>query len=134
MVSFKAFSTRQQGYADPAVDGRYSPETERYRWYNYRPGYSVDRQAGKYRCRFPWTKPTLFADGEVLACEFDFTYLHSLGNLNHQSFREIWFGPKAREFREIFQRDRDRIAFCRDCVFDYKLIPGCVVDWDIIKK
>jgi radical SAM protein with 4Fe4S-binding SPASM domain len=134
MVSFKAFSTRQRGHTDPAVDGRYAPETEHYRWYRYRPGYAVDKRADKYRCRFPWTKPTLFADGEVLACEFDFTYLHSFGNLNQQSFRDIWFGPRAREFRKTFQRDRDRIAFCRDCVFDYKLIPGCVVDWDIIKK
>ena len=134
MVSFKAFSTRQQGRADPRVDRRFAPDREAFRWYKYRPGYSVDRQPAKYNCRFPWTKPTLFADGEVLACEFDVSYSHSLGNLNEQSFREIWFGAKAKAFRKTFGKNRDDILFCRDCVFDHKLIDGCVVDWDILGK
>ncbi len=83
---------------------------------------------------FLWPrKPTLFADGEVLSCEFDFRYGYSFGNLNEQSFREIWFGKKAKEFRRRFRKNRDDIEFCRDCVFDYKLIPGCVVEWEILK-
>jgi radical SAM protein with 4Fe4S-binding SPASM domain len=134
MVSFKAFSTRQLGCAAPAVDSRYAPENERYRWYRYRPGYAVDRRVKKYACKFPWTKPTLFADGEILACEFDFCYDHTFGNLNERSFRDIWFGAKAKEFRKAFRKNREGIAFCRDCVFDYKLIPGCVVDWEILKS
>lgn len=134
MVSFKAFSTRQQGYFDPRVDRRYAPGRSPFRWYRYRPGYVVDKSAGRYNCRFPWTKPTLFADGEVLACEFDFYYTHSLGNLNEQSFRDIWFGRKARDFRKKFSKNREGIQFCKDCVFDYKRIEGCVVDWDIFKK
>ena len=134
MVSFKAFSTRQQGHVDPRVDRRYAPDRDAFRWYKYQTGYAVDKRPGKYNCKFPWTKPTLFADGEVLACEFDFRYTHSLGNLNEQSFREIWFGPGAKEFRKEFSRDRDEILFCRDCVFDHKLIDGCVVEWDLLGK
>ena len=133
MVSYKAFSTRQPGYADARIDSRFAPRKEYYRWYRYRPDFTVDRKAKKYRCKFPWTKPTLFADGEILACEFDFYYGHSFGNLNERSFRDIWFGPAAREFRRTFRRDRDAIAFCRDCVFDYKRIQGCVVDWEVLK-
>lgn len=134
MVSFKAFSTRQPGYADPRLDRKYAPEAEFYRWYRYQPDDSVDKRPKKYSCKFPWTKPTLFADGEILPCEFDFSYSHSLGNLNEQSFNDIWFGPKAKQFRKTFKRNRDEISFCKDCVFDYKLIAGCVVDWDILKK
>ncbi|MGQ9673142.1 MAG: radical SAM protein [Candidatus Aminicenantales bacterium] len=133
MVSFKAFSTRQPGFADPAIDRQYVPQKKFFRWYDYQPDFIVDRKARKYRCKFPWTKPTLFADGEVLACEFDFRYSHSFGNLNEKSFREIWFGEKAKEFRRRFRKNRDNIAFCRDCVFDYKLIPGCVVEWEILR-
>lgn len=117
----------------PAIDRQYAPQKKFFRWYDYQPDFIVDRKASKYRCKFPWTKPTLFADGEVLACEFDFRYSHSFGNLNEKSFREIWFGEKAKEFRRRFRKNRDNIAFCRDCVFDYKLIPGCVVEWEILR-
>jgi radical SAM protein with 4Fe4S-binding SPASM domain len=134
MVSFKAFSTRQPGCTDRRVDAEYAPETEIYRWYKYKPDYTVDRRAKKYNCKFPWTKPTLFADGEILSCEFDFLYSNSFGNLNEQNFKDIWFGPKAKEFRKRFNKNRDEISFCRHCVFDYKLISGCVVDWDILNK
>ncbi|MDH7513738.1 MAG: radical SAM protein [Clostridiales bacterium] len=133
MVSFKAFSTRHPGFADPAIDRRFAPRTKFFRWYDYQTDFSVSKKARKYNCKFPWTKPTLFADGEVLACEFDFRYGYSFGNLNEQSFREIWFGEKAKTFRRRFRRNRDDIAFCRDCVFDYKLIPGCVVEWEILR-
>ncbi len=134
MVSFKAFSTRQPGYASPELDRKYAPENKFFRWYDYLPDYTVSRRPKKYRCKFPWTKPTLFADGEILSCEFDFRYDYSFGNLNQQSFREIWFGPKAKEFRRRFRKNRDEIAFCRDCVFDYKLIPGCVIAWEILNQ
>jgi len=134
MVSFKAFSTRQKGFADPGIDERYAPGNEGYRWYRYRDGFVPDRKPKRYNCRFPWTKPTLFPDGAVLACEFDFRYEHVFGNINDQSFEEIWFGPKARQFRTQFKADRDCISFCRDCVYDYKLIPGCTVEWEILKR
>jgi len=68
--------------------------------------------------------------GVILSCEFDFHYEHSLGNMNNQSFKDIWFGPIARKFREQFIRDS--FNFCRDCVYDYKLIPGCVVEWEML--
>ena len=134
MVSFKAFSTRQPGYGDPEFDKRFAPEDERFRWYRYLPGYVADRRVEKYDCKFPWTKPTLFPDGEVLACEFDLRYEHPFGNIRRESFRDIWFGPRAAAFRETFRAKRDDIRYCRDCVYDYKLFFGCVVEWEILKK
>ncbi len=132
MVSFKAFSTRQPGYRDPENDRRYAPRDESWRWYGYDEDFAPDRRFERYPCRFPWTKPMLFADGTVGACEFDLRHDHPFGNLGERSFRDIWFGPEARRFRRAFRRDRDAIAFCRDCVFDYKRIPGCVVSREIL--
>jgi len=134
MVSFKSFSTRQPGYADPAHDRAFAPEDEHFRWYDYGPGYVADPRAGRYACKFPWTKPTLFPDGEVLICEFDLRYERPLGNINRQSFGDIWFGPEARALRRRFRRDRAGLGFCRDCVYDYKKIPGCVVDWEVFRR
>ena len=133
MVSLKAFSTRQMGYSDPEVDRRFAPETKKYRWYRYHPDFVPDREPKKYNCRFPWTKPTLFPDGTIISCEFDFRYEHPFGNINTQSFKEIWFGRKIQQFRKQFRKDRDRFAFCRDCVYDYKLIDGCVIDWEYLE-
>ncbi len=134
MVSFKTFSTRQMGYEDPSVDSQYAPDTRKFRWYRYLDGFKADRRLKKYDCKFPWTKPTLFADGMILSCEFDFYYTHPFGNINNKSFREIWFGDSAMRFRKEFLKNRDSIRFCRDCVYDYTLIPGCVVEWEVLRK
>ena len=131
MVSFKAFSTRQAGYENPEVDRCFAPRNEKYRWYQYRKNFQADRQVKKYWCRFPWTKPTLFADGTIITCEFDFRYEYPLGNIKEQTFDEIWFGEKAKKFRRRFQKNRDAFAFCRDCVYDYKLIDGCVLEREL---
>jgi len=122
MVSFKAFSTRQAGYEDPEIDRRFAPRKKKYRWYQYQQNFQADRRGKKYWCRFPWTKPTLFADGTILVCEYDFYYEHSLGNINQQSFDEIWFGEKAERLRRLFQRNRDAFVFCCDCVFERELL------------
>lgn len=133
MVSFKAFSTRQSGYYDSRVDKKYAPSQKKYRWYSYHKGYRVNPKPKKYWCRFPWTKPTLFPDGTILSCEFDFKYEHPFGNINQNTFDEIWFSSKATTFRKKFQKNRDDFDFCKDCVYDFKLIPGCVLEWGFIK-
>ncbi len=127
MVSFKAFSTRQDGVCDPERDKKFVPEQEKYRWYRYTKWFHADRNFGRFNCRFPWTKPTLFPDGEIISCEFDLHYQHSFGNINDQHFDEIWFSEKVEDFRQCFQTDRDRFAFCRNCVYDYCAFDGCVV-------
>ncbi len=132
MVSFKAFSTRQSGKEDPDIDRRFAPQSDRYRWYRYRKDFRADRRVKKYWCRFPWTKPTLFADGTIIACEYDLQYDHSFGNINRHSFDEIWFGEKAQKFRRRFQQNRDAFAFCHDCVYDYKLFDGCVLERQLL--
>ncbi len=132
MVSIKAYSTRQPGYAHPDFDRRFAPRAERYRWYRYLPDFSPDRRPRRYNCRFPWTKPTLFADGTVVSCEFDLTYECPFGNINQSHFDEMWFSPQAEKFRRRFQRDRAAFEFCRDCVYDYKLIDGCILEWEYL--
>lgn len=133
MVSFKAFSTRQSGYSDSKFDRKYAPVQKKYRWYSYQKGFKVSRKPKKYWCRFPWTKPTLFPDGTILSCEFDFKYEQSFGNINEKTFDAIWFSPETADFRRKFQKNRGVFNFCKDCVYDYKLIPGCVLEWEFIE-
>lgn len=134
MVSYKAFSTRQNGTADPENDRRFAPKMDRFKWYQYTRGFGTDRSSGKYWCRFPWTKPTLFPDGEIISCEFDLQYQHPFGNINDQHFDEIWFSPEAESFRRRFQANRDEFAFCRNCVYDYRVFEGCVVNAEVFHE
>ncbi|MGB2907050.1 MAG: radical SAM protein [Candidatus Aminicenantaceae bacterium] len=132
MVSIKAFSTRQAGCTNPEIHRRFVPQGDKYRWYRYHPDFTTDKQPKRYKCRFPWTKPTLFANGTVASCEFDLTFEYPFGNINQNSFDEIWFSPQAEDFRRRFQKNRDTVEFCRDCVYDYKLIEGCVLEWEYL--
>ena len=133
MVSFKAFSTRQSG-ENEAVDRQFAPKAGKLRWYRYNKGFSADKTVRKYWCRFPWTKPTLFADGTIISCEFDLKYEVPFGNINEQSFDEIWFSEKAEKFRKAFQKNRDQFPFCDDCVYDYTTFDGCVLAAEMIDE
>ena len=133
MVSFKAYSTRQSGFGDAEWDKHRAPEESSLRWYDYSEDFAVSKHAARrFDCRFLWTKPTLFADGQINNCEFDFDCSHALGNLNEQSFDEIWFGERAKEMRKRFRRDGERFDFCAECVYDYSVIDGCVLDWEYL--
>ncbi|MHC4758566.1 MAG: SPASM domain-containing protein, partial [Planctomycetota bacterium] len=134
MVSLKAFATKQLGFENLEFDKKYAPVQRKYRWYKYLKDFSTDRNLRKFRCKFPWTKPTLFADGEILSCEYDSRYESPFGNINTHSFKKIWFSEKVKAFRKQFRKDRNQFLFCRDCVFDYTLINGCVIEREILKK
>ena len=133
MVSFKAYSTRQSGASDPTVDRDMAPQEQELRWYDYSDDFKgKKRKARRFNCRFMWTKPQLYADGQIVPCEFDVDSSYSLGNLNEQSFDEIWFGEHAKEMRKQYGRSRKRLGFCKDCVYDYSVFDGCVLDWEYL--
>ena len=135
---FKAYSTRQSGFTDIEWDEQRAPKESGLRWYDYSEDFVVRKHAAKrYDCRFAWTKPTLFADGQITLCEYDFDCSHGMGNLNEQSFDEIWFvsgfNVEGRmPIRERFNRGREGFDFCAECVYDYSVIDGCVLDWEYL--
>ena len=131
MISFKAYSTRQAGYEDLEWDSERAPESVELRWYEYSDDFTLGEGDGRYDGRFPWTKPTVFAAGSILACEFDLEGDHALGNLNDQGFEDIWFGEKAKKLRRDFRPDR--LPFCKDCVFDGRVIEGCVLEAEYLR-
>ena len=97
--------------------------------------YAFDRATGriihkrrKRHCSFPWNQATLFADGQVIGCEFDHKYLYPYGNLKNTPFKEIWKGDAAHEFRKQFVRSRDDIEFCRLCPYQYMIQESCTVE------
>jgi radical SAM protein with 4Fe4S-binding SPASM domain len=67
------------------------------------------------RCARLWLNPVISWDGRVLPCCFDKDADHVMGDLNEDSFWEIWTGPKYRTFRKSILSGRRMIDICRNC-------------------
>lgn len=67
------------------------------------------------RCYRLWSGCVVTADGEVLPCCFDKSHNYSYGNINRQSFADIWHSPAADAFRRQILSDRSAFSICTNC-------------------
>jgi radical SAM protein with 4Fe4S-binding SPASM domain len=95
--------------------GSWLPENAKFRRYQIREGEYRIKSSLPDRCARLWFNPVVTWDGKVLPCCFDKEADHIMGDLNQESFREIWNGPKYRLFRRILLSDRSTIGICRNC-------------------
>lgn len=68
-------------------------------------------------CPYVFRQPTVFWDGTVVGCEFDYGLERPLGDLRRQSFREIWNGPAARDLRSAVTCGGRAPDFCGACPY-----------------
>ena len=66
-------------------------------------------------CSRMWFNPVITWNGKIVPCCFDKNADHILGDLNENSFREIWTGPRYRLFRKSIMSSRKMIEICRNC-------------------
>ncbi len=90
--------------------------TERSLW-RYAPGREQRRRAAPVRCPYPFRQPTVFWDGTVVGCEFDYNLETPWGRLAESSFRRIWNGAPARQQRRAMLCGEQRPAFCELCPY-----------------
>ena len=62
-----------------------------------------------------WRGSVITWDGLVVPCCFDKDATHRLGNLQTQSFREIWQSEAYRDFRNQLTNGRKNIDICSNC-------------------
>ncbi|MDX2191671.1 MAG: radical SAM/SPASM domain-containing protein [Bacteroidota bacterium] len=67
------------------------------------------------KCWRMWQSAVITWDGKVVPCCFDKDAHHSMGNLNNNSFEEIWFSDKYNDFRNQILRSRKSINICTNC-------------------
>ena len=76
------------------------------------------RGGTRYYCQKPWTDMSNFTvDGRVDVCCIATgasQEAYQLGNINRQSFQDIWNGPMARRFRRTVNGE-DRLPPCARC-------------------
>jgi MoaA/NifB/PqqE/SkfB family radical SAM enzyme len=84
------------------------------------------RSPSRFRCPFPYRQPTVFWDGTVVGCEFDYDVEEPWGRIGEQPFGEIWNGARARALRNRL-RCAEGAAFCRRCPYRHRAQEGSVV-------
>lgn len=87
--------------------------------------YSRYRQGkdGKWKIKNPllnqcwqmWSSCVITWDGKVVPCCFDKDASHTLGNMQQESFRMLWYGKNYRKFRQSILKSRKEIDICTNC-------------------
>ena len=66
-------------------------------------------------CWKMWHSCVITWDGKVVPCCFDKDAHYIMGDLQKNSFQEVWEGEKYISFRKTLLRSRDEIEMCRNC-------------------
>lgn len=62
-----------------------------------------------------WHSTVITWDGKMVPCCFDKDAQHTVGDLQHQSFEQIWKGKELSDFRSAVLRSRAEIDICKNC-------------------
>jgi radical SAM protein with 4Fe4S-binding SPASM domain len=73
------------------------------------------------KCWKMWHSCVMTWDGNIVPCCFDKDAKYTMGNINEQSFREIWNGERYQEFRSRLFTGRGAINICRNCTEGLKI-------------
>lgn len=66
-------------------------------------------------CWKMWHSCVITWDGKVVPCCFDKDAHFVLGDLNKNTFEEIWFGDQYNQFRSSLLKSRKEIEICKNC-------------------
>jgi len=94
---------------------RWAPRDANFNRYTKKGGeYSLKSRLPN-RCSRLWLAPAVTWDGKVLPCCFDKDANWVMGDLNNNSFKEIWQSPKYYNFRNGILSNRSGITICNNC-------------------
>ena len=85
------------------------------------------------RCPYPFRQPTIFWDGTVVGCEFDYDTSYSWGEITKHNARRIWNSSKARELRKRLRRNETKPKFCTRCPYKNKAQDRVVLEHKLLK-
>ncbi len=91
------------------------PLNSKYRRYEKNNG--AFRLKGSYSgyCKKIWYGSAMTWDKKVIPCCFDKDADFQMGDLNKDSFAEVWSGDNYQRFRKLVVNKRDSLEMCRNC-------------------
>ena len=95
--------------------GSWLPTREKFRRYENKNGEYILKNSLPNRCLRLWLNPVITWDGKVVPCCFDKDAEYVMGDLNNDSFRDIWNGTKYTVFRKSVISGRHMTGICRNC-------------------
>jgi radical SAM protein with 4Fe4S-binding SPASM domain len=110
-----AFRLKSMQIINPGNMRKWIPSEQDHSRYAEEPGGFRIKNSFPDRCARLWLNPVITWDGKVLPCCFDKDADHVLGNLNEDTFRDIWNGPRYQIFRKSLLSGRYMTDICRNC-------------------
>jgi MoaA/NifB/PqqE/SkfB family radical SAM enzyme len=71
-------------------------------------------------CIFPLRQPTIFWDGTVVGCEYDYDLESPWGKIGEKSFTQIWNNPKALDLRSALREGPGNVLCPRLCPYQHR--------------
>lgn len=98
------------------------PSNEKYARYQRQAdgSYRIKNQL-KNHCWKLWHSSVITWDGQIVPCCFDKDAQYTMGNLQEQSFLDIWQGAAYHHFRSQILRGRKHIDICQNCTEGLKV-------------
>lgn len=91
------------------------PEKNKYSRYIFRNGKWIVKHKPKNRCFRIWSQCVITHEGNVVPCCFDKNGNYCMGNIQHQSIKEIWKNDQFTQFRMRILNERNNISMCLNC-------------------
>ena len=107
------FKTMQISSLENALE--YLPNNPKYRRYFLDDGQYFIQNKLKNHCFALWRTSVITWDGLVVPCCFDKDAKHTLGNLNENTFLNIWTSSEYQKFRKSVLVDRRQNSICTNC-------------------
>jgi MoaA/NifB/PqqE/SkfB family radical SAM enzyme len=125
-LGMNMFSMKSVGdFVDISLFNKFEPSSVSMRRYA---GKGTTHRPNSFpRCPYPFRQPTIFWDGTVVGCEFDYDFENSWGMVGEKRLAHIWNCPEARDLRKGIRKGKYRASFCRICPYKGRHEGGTVL-------
>lgn len=104
---------RAQFYSSENID--MLPSRKKNSRYKVADGTMTTKKSLRNKCWKLWSSCIVAWNGNVLPCCFDKNHTFSYGNIGNQSFQDIWFSNKSKNFKKTIHTNRKQIDICQNC-------------------